>query len=71
MKVALPSGSFAVGAVIAIAVRATLTVVELVYVGIVTMLGRREAESDQGGRAAGPAAAGSATAGPGSRGAER
>ena len=43
VKVALPSGSFAVGAVVALAVRATLTVVELTYVGGVTLLGRREA----------------------------
>ncbi|MFN8161979.1 MAG: lysylphosphatidylglycerol synthase domain-containing protein [Solirubrobacterales bacterium] len=42
VKVALPSGSFAVGAVIALAVRATLTIVELIYVGAVTVLGRRE-----------------------------
>jgi hypothetical protein len=41
VKVALPSGSFAVGAVIAIAVRAVFTVVELLYVGAVTIAGRR------------------------------
>jgi glycosyltransferase 2 family protein len=41
VKVALPSGSFAVGAVIAIAVRAVFTVVELLYVGTVTLAGRR------------------------------
>ena len=41
VKVALPSGSFAVGAVIAIAVRAVFTVVELLYVGAVTVAGRR------------------------------
>jgi glycosyltransferase 2 family protein len=35
-------GSFAVGSLIAIAVRGVLTVVELVYVGAVTALGRRE-----------------------------
>jgi glycosyltransferase 2 family protein len=46
VKGALPSQSFAVGAVIAIAVRAVLTLVELVYVGAVTLLGRREARSD-------------------------
>jgi glycosyltransferase 2 family protein len=34
--------SFAVGSLIAIAVRGVLTVVELVYVGLVTALGRRE-----------------------------
>jgi hypothetical protein len=42
VKAALPSNSFAVGAVIAIAVRAVLTVVELIYVGAVTLLGRHE-----------------------------
>jgi glycosyltransferase 2 family protein len=41
VKVALPSGSFGVGAAIAIAVRATQTVVELIYVGIVTLLAKR------------------------------
>ncbi len=41
VKVALPSGSFGVGAAIAIAVRATQTVVELIYVGVVTVLARR------------------------------
>ncbi|MDQ2701097.1 MAG: flippase-like domain-containing protein, partial [Actinomycetota bacterium] len=41
VKVALPSGSFGVGAAIAIAVRATQTVVELVYVGVVTLVARR------------------------------
>jgi len=41
VKVALPSDSFGVGAVIAIAVRATQTVVELIYVGTVTALTRR------------------------------
>jgi glycosyltransferase 2 family protein len=41
-KAALPSHSFAVGAVIAIAVRALQTVVEVVYVGVVTAVGRRE-----------------------------
>jgi hypothetical protein len=44
VKAALPSQSFAVGAVIAIAVRAVLTVAELSYVGIVTLVGRREAK---------------------------
>jgi hypothetical protein len=43
VKAALPSGSFAVGAVIAIAVRAAATVTELCYVGIVTLIGRHEA----------------------------
>jgi hypothetical protein len=42
VKAALPSNSFAVGAVIAIAVRAVLTVTELAYVGIVTLIARRE-----------------------------
>jgi len=41
VKVTLPSGSFGVGAAIAIAVRATQTVVELIYVGTVTGLSRR------------------------------
>ena len=41
VKVALPSGSFGVGAAIAIAVRATQTVVELIYVGAVTLITRR------------------------------
>jgi glycosyltransferase 2 family protein len=45
VKAALPSNSFAVGAVIAIAVRAVLTIVELIYVGAVTLLGRHEAWS--------------------------
>jgi hypothetical protein len=35
-------GSFAVGSLIAIAVRGVLTLVELIYVGLVTALGRRE-----------------------------
>ena len=43
VKAALPSNSFAVGAVIAIAVRAVLTLAELCYVGAVTLIGRREA----------------------------
>lgn len=42
MKAALPSKSFALGSLIAIAVRGVLTVAELIYVGIVTVLGRRE-----------------------------
>jgi uncharacterized membrane protein YbhN (UPF0104 family) len=48
VKAALPSQSFAVGAVVAIAVRAVLTVGELCYVGIVTLIGRREARRDIG-----------------------
>jgi hypothetical protein len=67
VKVALPSGSFAVGAVIAIAVRATLTVVELIYVGVVTLLGRKEAEAEAEAEAEGTGI----TAAPGSPGAGR
>ncbi|HEX3735467.1 MAG TPA: lysylphosphatidylglycerol synthase domain-containing protein, partial [Solirubrobacterales bacterium] len=42
VKAALPSRSFALGSLIAIAVRGVMTVGELVYVGAVTVLGRRE-----------------------------
>ncbi|MGH2981517.1 MAG: lysylphosphatidylglycerol synthase domain-containing protein [Solirubrobacterales bacterium] len=42
VKAALPSQSFAIGATIAIAVRLTLTLTELCYVGIVTLIGRHE-----------------------------
>ncbi len=42
VKGALPSKSFAVGSLIALAVRGVLTVVELIYVGLVTALGKRE-----------------------------
>lgn len=42
VKVAVPGNSFAVASLIAIVVRGVLTVVELVYVGVVTALGRRE-----------------------------
>ncbi len=42
VKVSVPGQSFAVGSLVAIAVRGVLTVVELAYVGIVTALGRRE-----------------------------
>jgi hypothetical protein len=42
MKSALPSKSFALGSLIAIAVRGVLTLAELIYVGGVTVLGRRE-----------------------------
>jgi hypothetical protein len=42
MKAALPSKSFALGSLIAIAVRGVLTLAELIYVGGVTVLGRRE-----------------------------
>jgi hypothetical protein len=41
VKEAVPSHSFAVGSLIAIVVRAVLTVVEVVYVGVVTAVGRR------------------------------
>jgi len=40
-KAALPGGSFAVGSLISIAVRGVMTVGELIYVGGVTLLGRR------------------------------
>jgi uncharacterized membrane protein YbhN (UPF0104 family) len=42
LKVAMPGHSFAVASLIAIVVRGVLTVVEIVYVGIVTAMGRRE-----------------------------
>jgi len=42
VKAALPSRSFALGSLISIVVRGVMTVGELVYVGIVTALGRRE-----------------------------
>lgn len=42
LKVATPGNSFAVASLIAIVVRGVLTVVEVVYVGIVTAMGRRE-----------------------------
>ena len=42
VKGAVPGKSFAVGSLIAIAVRGVLTVVELLYVGAVTALGKRE-----------------------------
>lgn len=42
VKSAVVSNSFAVGSLIAIAVRGVLTVVELLYVGLVTALGKRE-----------------------------
>ena len=68
VKVALPSRSFAVGAVIALALRAVLTIVELLYVGAVTLLGRREAERDEAertARATVPTRAGSGSQGAG------
>ena len=42
VKGALPGKSFAVGSLIAIAVRFVMTAVELLYVGLVTALGKRE-----------------------------
>jgi glycosyltransferase 2 family protein len=42
VKVATPDNSFAVASLIAIVVRGVLTVVEVIYVGIVTVMGRRE-----------------------------
>jgi glycosyltransferase 2 family protein len=42
VKVAVPGQSFAVASLIAIVVRGVMTVVELVYVGAVTALGKRE-----------------------------
>lgn len=42
VKVAVPGQSFAIGSLIAIAVRGVLTVVELIFVAVVTALGRRE-----------------------------
>lgn len=42
VKVAVPGNSFALGSLIAIAVRGVLTVVELLYVGAVTAIGRRK-----------------------------
>lgn len=42
VKGAVPGQSFAVGSLIAIAVRGVLTVVEVVYVALVTALGRRQ-----------------------------
>jgi glycosyltransferase 2 family protein len=42
VKGAVPGNSFAIGSLIAIAVRGVLTVVELLYVALVTALGKRE-----------------------------
>jgi hypothetical protein len=42
VKVATPGNSFAVASLIAIVVRGVLTVVEVAYVGVVTVMGRRE-----------------------------
>jgi hypothetical protein len=49
VKVATPGGSFAVASLVAIVVRGVLTVVEVLYVGIVTAMGRREGWSIQTG----------------------
>jgi hypothetical protein len=66
VKVAAPDNSFAVASLIAIVVRGVLTVVEVIYVGIVTVMGRREGWSIHTGvlhpspeeEAAGPQAGG-------------
>jgi glycosyltransferase 2 family protein len=42
VKAALPGKNFALGSLIAIAVRGVMTVAELLYVGVVTAMGRRE-----------------------------
>jgi glycosyltransferase 2 family protein len=42
LKAAVPGRSFAIGSLIAIAVRGVLTVAELIYVAVVTAMGRRE-----------------------------
>ena len=42
VKAALPGGSFALGSLISLAVRGVMTVGEIIYVGIVTAMGRRE-----------------------------
>ena len=42
LKAALPGKSFALGSLIAIVVRGVMTIGELIYVGVVTLLGRRE-----------------------------
>lgn len=42
VKAALPGRSFAVGSLISIAVRGVMTVTELIYVAMVTAMGRRE-----------------------------
>ncbi len=68
VKVATPANSFAVGSLIAIVVRGALTVVEVLYVAIVTAMGRREGWSVHTGvlhpspeeEAAGPEAGGRA-----------
>jgi len=42
VKPSVPGESFAIGSLIAIAVRGVMTVVEVLYVGVVTALGRKE-----------------------------
>lgn len=42
VKVAVPGNSFAIGSLVAIVVRGVLTVVEVIYVAIVTAMGRRD-----------------------------
>jgi hypothetical protein len=49
VKAALPGKSFALGSLIAIAVRGVMTVGELLYVGTVTLMGRREGWSIETG----------------------
>jgi hypothetical protein len=49
VKAALPSKSFALGSLIAIAVRGVMMLAELIYVALVTTLGRREGWSIQTG----------------------
>ena len=49
VKAALPGRSFAVGSLISIAVRGVMTVGELMYVALVTAMGRREGWSIQTG----------------------
>ncbi|HEX8754252.1 MAG TPA: lysylphosphatidylglycerol synthase domain-containing protein [Solirubrobacterales bacterium] len=66
VKAAVPSGKFAVGSLIAIAVRGVMTVAEIIYVVAVTALGRRKGWSVATGilhpsaeeQAAGPEAGG-------------
>lgn len=49
VKVAIPGGSFGVGAALAIAVRAAQTVAELIYVGSVSMVDRRSRRGETDG----------------------
>lgn len=42
VKVAVPGGTFALGSLIAIVVRGVMTVVEVLYVAVVTVIGRRK-----------------------------